>query len=116
MQAAKKLMPGEIPTCIMEYILKSLQDICYGQVILVAQDAQLVEVERREKLRLADWKRYYEKVLLTTAAQKCLSRRICQSFSHLRYGQLVIVVKNGKIVQIELTEKYHFTGLEGEGI
>ena len=36
MSGEKKLLPGEIPTSIMDYILRSLQEICYGQVVLIA--------------------------------------------------------------------------------
>ena len=45
-----------------------------------------------------------------------LAQRIRTAFIHLDFGQLVIVVKAGNVVQIERTVKQRFTGLDGEGI
>ena len=50
-KVGKRIEPGVIPASVMQYILQCLQDICYGQVVLVAQDGRLIQVEREEKLR-----------------------------------------------------------------
>lgn len=39
--------------------------------------------------------------------------KIADSIKGLRYGQVTIIIKNGKVVQIERTEKERFTGVEG---
>lgn len=40
--------------------------------------------------------------------------KIAESIRGMRYGQIAIVIKNGKVVQIERTEKERFTGVEGK--
>ena len=47
MEPAGRLAPGEIPDAVMAYILRSLPEIRYGELILVAQDERLVQVERQ---------------------------------------------------------------------
>ena len=116
MQTEKKLRAGEIPAGIMAYILRSLQEICFGQVVLVAQNFRLIQVERNEKLRVTDWERCQGRRSWSDEERTQVRQRIQASFFQLEYGQLVIVVKGGSIVQMERTEKCRFTGLDGEGI
>lgn len=42
-----------------------------------------------------------------------LRAKIAQAIKGLGYGQVAIVIKNGKVVQIERTEKERFSGVEG---
>ena len=45
-----------------------------------------------------------------------LAARIRKEFRLLQYGRLVLVIRKGRLMQIERTEKQRFTGLDGEGI
>lgn len=47
-------------------------------------------------------------------AKSVIRAKIAESIRGLRYGQVAIVIKNGKVVQIERTEKERFTGVEGK--
>ena len=76
MSGEKKLLPGEIPTGIMDYILRSLQEICYGQVVLIAQDARLVQVERNEKLRVTDCRMCRERKPIPAVELKPLKKSL----------------------------------------
>lgn len=112
-----RLVPGEIPPKAMAYILQGLCTIGYGEMVLVAQDGVLMQVEWSEKRRLDCWhdtedaeKPYPERVLSDLAA------RIRKEFRLLQYGKLVLVIRKGRLMQIERTEKQRFTGLDGEGI
>ncbi len=109
--------PGEIPQKAMAYILQGLCTISYGEMVLVAQDGVLMQVEWSEKRRLDCWHDiedakppYPERVLTELAA------RIRKEFRLLQYGRLVLVIRKGRLMQIERTEKQRFTGLDGEGI
>ena len=109
--------PGEIPQKAMAYILQGLCTISYGEMVLVAQDGVLMQVEWSEKRRLDCWHDtedakppYPERVLTELAA------RIHKEFRLLQYGRLVLVIRKGRLMQIERTEKQRFTGLDGEGI
>lgn len=42
-----------------------------------------------------------------------LQKMILEAIGGLKYGQVVFVIKNGKVVQVERTDKSRITGLEG---
>ena len=93
------------------------KSISYGEMVLVAQDGVLMQVDWSEKRRLDCWHDtedakppYPERVLTELAA------RIRKEFRLLQYGRLVLVIRKGRLMQIERTEKQRFTGLDGEGI
>lgn len=111
-----KLSSGEIPLEVMDYLIEQMQKISFGEVVLVAQDGVLVQIESQEKLRLANWGQHLEQQLWTDKQQKHIVKHLQQEFNHLAYGKLVIVIKNGNVIQMERTEKQRFTGLDGEGI
>ena len=50
--AKQKLVSGKIPAAVMEYILTTLQRLNFGEVVLVAQNGVLVQIEWNEKLRI----------------------------------------------------------------
>ncbi|WP_432647264.1 DUF2292 domain-containing protein [Mitsuokella sp.] len=115
--AGLRLQAGEIPPKAMKYVLHGLCTIGFGEMVLVAQDGVLMQVEWNEKRRLDCWhdtadteSAYSEKALLELAA------RIRKKFRLLQYGKLVLVIRKGRLMQIERTEKQRFTGLDGEGI
>lgn len=114
--AKEKLLRGRIPTSVMEYIANTLQGLSFGEVVLVAQDGVLVQLEWSERLRLDRWGEHLEQRQWETQTREKVMQHIAQEFSHLQYGRLVIVVKAGSVVQMERTEKQRFTGLDGEGI
>lgn len=49
---APRLAPGDIPQKAMTCILQGLRTIRYGEIVLVAQDGVLMQVEWSEKRRL----------------------------------------------------------------
>lgn len=53
--AGLRLAAGEIPPKAMKYILHGLCTIGYGEMVLVAQDGVLMQVEWNEKRRLDCW-------------------------------------------------------------
>lgn len=116
MQTGMKLAPGEIPASVMDGILLLLKETRYGQIVLVAQDRRLIQVERREKIRVKEGQLARIACRISEQAFPEFAERIRASFRKLDYGQLVLVVKDGDVVQMERTVKERFTGLNGEGI
>ncbi|WP_222930947.1 YezD family protein [Selenomonas ruminis] len=114
--AGRKLKRGEVPHDVMTEILRILQTISYGEVVLVAQDGILVQVEWNEKLRMDCFGVPSQVQVWSEKQRQHISEHVKQEFGRLQYGRLVIVVKRGDIVQMERTEKQRFTGLDGEGI
>lgn len=117
--STKKIAPHEVPNEVMGYILDSLQRLSFGEVVLVAQDGVLVQVEWSEKLRTTDilaGEGATERHVWEAAELDYVAAHVRAEFRELCYGRLVIVVKRGAVVQIERTEKQRFTGMYGEGI
>lgn len=114
--AKQKLKSGEIPSNVMEGILKILQQISFGEIVLVAQDGVLVQVEWNEKIRLDYWEEHWHKEPWEKRSLEYVAEHARAEFSQLHFGKLVIVVKRGRVIQMERTEKQRFTGLDGEGI
>ena len=90
---APRLAPGDIPQKAMTYILQGLRTIRYGEIVLVAQDGVLMQVEWSEKRRLDCWQEsedgensYTERALADLAA------RIRKDFGLLQYGKLAAFV------------------------
>lgn len=111
-----KLSAGEIPDEVMTYLLAQMQKISFGEIVLVAQDSVLVQIESQEKLRLANWGQHLEERSWSSQHKANIQKHLRQEFARLSYGRLVIVIKNGNVIQMERTEKQRFTGMDGEGI
>ena len=110
----KKIKAGAIPDEVLDFALAEMQKILSGEIIFVAQDARLMQVEVTQRRRLADWS---EKISAwSDELQLTLRKQISQEFSTLLYGRLVIKIQKGRVSQIERTVQSRFTGLDGEGI
>ena len=122
LMALKKAPPAGVSIAeeLLAGIVEILQGILYGKITLTAQNFQLVQIERNEKLRPGAMEAYRKALKRTNPSEATLlCRKIQQHFQGLEYGQVVIFIKEGKIIQVERTEKYRlsdFTGLDGEGI
>ena len=110
----KKLQIYEIPDYIMEFVIDEIKKIRSGEVIFVAQDGYLMNIEVNSRRRIADWSEISPKI----SEEVCenLKNQIRREFKMLNYGRLVIKIQKSKIVQIERTIQSRFTGLDGEGI
>lgn len=98
---APRLAPGDIPQKAMTYILQGLRTIRYGEIVLVAQDGVLMQVEWSEKRRLDCWQE---------------SEDGENSYTERALTDLAARIRKGRLLQLERTEKQRFTGLDGEGI
>ena len=110
----KKNSPGVIPDEVMKFAIDEIQEISNGEIILVAQDARLMQIEINKRRRLTDWAEKNSAWNEETLAN--LQRQIAREFSTLAYGRLVIKIQKGHVTQIERTIQSRFTGMDGEGI
>jgi hypothetical protein len=111
-----------VTTEIMDQIMDILCSTSHGNVTLVFQDSRLVQIERNEKIRPHDLNSG-NKSKPIEAKENCdfavLSTRILQALDKLEYGQVVISIKDNRIIQIDRTEKQRFSalvGIYGDGI
>ena len=51
----RKINAGTIPGDVLTFALDELQKILSGEIIFVAQDGRLMQVEITQRRRLADW-------------------------------------------------------------
>ena len=110
----RKTKAGAIPDEVLDFALAEMQKILSGEIIFVAQDARLMQIEITQRRRLADWS---EKISTWSEEVKTnLANQIVREFSTLAYGRLVIKIQKGRVSQMERTVQSRFTGLDGEGI
>jgi hypothetical protein len=123
--AVRKIQIGTNPNSaiskhLMDQIVDVLKTTFHGNVTLVTQNFRLVQIERNEKIRPCDMVTRDQKLNVEKKSDYTqIGKKIQKEFGDLEYGQIVIVIKEGKIIQIERTEKHRFqefTGLDGEGI
>jgi len=117
-----KSKKGPIAPGIMDQIISILNSTFHGNVALIYQDCRLVQIERNEKIRPADStnrKNQLPQGLRENCDLPAVKVRIQEAFEKLEYGQVVIVIKEGRIIQIDRTEKQRFpalVGVYGDGI
>ena len=98
----------------MSFALAEMQKIFSGEIIFVAQDGYLMQVEINSRRRVSDWE---EKISAWSADLiSNVEKQIRLEFSKFLYGRLVIKIQKGRVTQIERTVQQKFTGLDGEGI
>jgi len=123
--AVRKIQIGTNPNSaiskhLMDQIVDVLKTTFHGNVTLITQNFRLVQIERNEKIRPCDMVTRDQKLNVEKKSDYTqIGKKIQKEFGDLEYGQIVIVIKEGKIIQIERTEKHRFqefTGLDGEGI
>lgn len=110
----KKVEQWKIPAEVMKFAIDEMQRIISGEVIFVAQDGYLMQVEITQRRRLVDWEENFS--TWSDEVRETLQKEIAKEFSTLLYGRLVIKIQKGRVKQIERTVQSRFTGLDGEGI
>ncbi|MDR3592035.1 MAG: YezD family protein [Negativicutes bacterium] len=114
----------DVPEQVWEIIEAEVGKIRHGMVTLIAQDGRLIQIDKTEKIRLIPAETVPRQGGGKAEVEPRLnSRQFRQSIGEvlqgLRFGQVVIVIKDNKVVQIEKAEKRRFSdlaGLFGEGI
>lgn len=110
----------EVPEHVWGIIEAEVSKTQHGTVTLIAQDGRLIQIDKTEKIRLNQLetgrKEGGPEARLNSVQFR---RRIGEVLQGLRFGQVSIVIKENKVVQIEKAEKQRMsdlTGLFGEGI
>ena len=117
-----KTKNSSITPGIMDQIISILNSTYHGNVALIYQDGRLVQIERNEKIRPSDGSKvnhHLPQGLKENGDLSAIRVRILEAFEKMDYGQVVIVIKEGRVIQIDRTEKQRFAalvGLYGDGI
>lgn len=121
--AATSKIDNDLPPLVWEKIYTSIRNITYGSITIIVQDGRVIQIEINEKIRFpftdgnGNSNGASPKSGQKTATH--IETEIKQSLVGLQYGQLIILIKDGKVTQIDRTEKKrlpHLEGINGEGI
>ncbi|MEG6585272.1 YezD family protein [Dendrosporobacter sp. 1207_IL3150] len=110
---------SEFPQIVHDVIDQAIQDVNFGSLTLVVQDSRVVQIERTEKILVSAKGAKTAVSKKTVEGLKAVRAKILAEISDLQYGQILIKIQDGKIVQLEKTEKRRFVeveGLYGDGI
>ncbi len=101
---------------ILEIINHFLFTADNGCLVAGIQDGYVVKIEKAEKFIISNKNKSssYIKYGKPTAIHP-LQEKILQELKKIQYGQLVIRLNNGKVEQIEITEKQRVNENEMEG-
>jgi hypothetical protein len=108
----KAVTPGPDPA-FLEGLINLVKRTYHGQIVLIAQNYRVVQVERKENFNpedLLDPKLGLSGSILKAQA---LKDKIVQALLGLEFGQVILVFKKGRLTQIERLQKERFSDLQG---
>ena len=112
----RKVLTAEISALVTRLV----KEIVFGSLIFVVQDYKIIQIERNEKYQFPiAVKKKSVPMDLSPIAYSDPLQGIQSALSDLQFGQVVLKIQDGVVVQVERTEKRRFTnltGLSGDGI
>lgn len=119
----KDLTVNSLDRAVLAQIEEAAGTIEHGSITLIVQDARLIQMDIIQKVRFAAAS---EKPVKGSQGQKAhhdaktgSAGQIAAALKDMKFGQVALIIKEGRIVQAERTEKQRFPSLEGvygEGI
>lgn len=98
-----------LPSDVFHLIEQAVSDIGFGSVTLIVQDRKIIQIEKLDKIRVGD----KQAAPVSGNSSELLRNKILEAMEEMSYGQVMIIIKNRRIIQIERTEKQRFNSLEG---
>lgn len=106
--SSKNLLPQ-----VLELIRHSLHTVRYGYLILTVQDGCVIKIERTEKFIFSSKNKTGYVVQDIPTRQHPFQAKVVAQLQGLMYGQLIIRIEDGRVEQIERTEKRRINEYEG---
>ncbi len=105
---------------INDFVEESVRQIRFGVLMIIVQDGKVVQLERTEKFQVqAMQNKTVQAEKITATVLERVREHIYREVAGMRYGQILVKIVNGRVNQIEKTEKRRWAGacgLDGEGI
>jgi hypothetical protein len=104
---------------LLEGLMELLKKTFHGQLVLIVQNFRVVQIERKENFNPEDLLDKNLALTLESFKPQLVSQKLNQALKGLEFGQVVLVVKKGRLMQIERLQKERFSdlqGLAGDGI
>ena len=101
-------------------VTRLIEDTVFGSLVFIVQDSRIVQLERNEKYQFpAPRKSPAADPNRAAANSKGKLSALAAALKGLQFGQVVVKLQDGRIVQIDRTEKRRvpdLTGVSGDGI
>jgi hypothetical protein len=110
-RAATSIIDGTI----LEGLINLLRKTFHGQVVIITQNYKVVQVERKENFNPEELLVPELSLEETGFKPQAVREKIKQALKGLEFGQVVLVIKKGRLIQIERHLKERFTDLQGLG-
>jgi hypothetical protein len=104
---------------LRQVLEKILAGLYHGTLTLIVQDGKILQIEKAEKIRVCDFALLNQQVHIKNKEINAALRAMKNSLQGMSYGQVTMIVKQGKITHLARTEKNRFdgfVGLDGDGI
>lgn len=109
---AKAVRQDVLDAAAFDKIELLIKSTFHGSITAVVQDSCIIQIERNEMIRTSDLLNKLSAI--NKDGSPGVRSRLLESITGLKYGQIVVVIKNGAVVQIEKTEKSRLTGWQGQ--
>lgn len=103
-----------LPSRVWEKIEATIRTIGFGSITIIVQDGRVIQIEINEKIRVGN-ETEKNASLVGDIKSAAIKTEITKILIGLQYGQAVIQIKDGKVTQIDRTEKKRMPRLEGVG-
>ena len=108
-----------VDNSFLEALIKLLKKTFHGQVTLITQNYRVVQVERKENFNPEELLNEDLGLSPDSFDPRTIKDKVVQALKGLEFGQVVLMIKKGRLVQIERHLKERFSdlqGLSGDGI
>ena len=102
-----------IPVQVLEIIKHFLHTAQYGYIVLTIQDNCVVKVEKTEKFIISAKTKVPGIPYAKSADEHPFLAKVIAELEEIQYGQLIVRLENGRIEQMERTEKTRVQEVDG---
>jgi hypothetical protein len=96
-------------------VLRLLRQTFHGQIVIITQNYRVVQVERKENFSPDELAAQSLGLLDDTSSPQPILQKIGGALADLEFGQVILVVKKGHLVQIERLQKVRLPNVQGLG-
>ena len=108
------LIVDQIHATILQEIEKASHSIEQGSITLIVQDTRLIQMDIVRRVQFVKPQgKHALNVQFRLESQNQVSEQILAALKGMRYGQVALLVKQGRIVQVDRTEKQRLPIVEG---
>ena len=101
---------------VRETVSRLMREMQFGYLTIAVQDGRVIQLERNEKFRFPDSRNTAAHVKSKYRPNdEDWSPRLRDALTNLRFGQVIVKVQGGRIVQLDRTEKRRWPELMGVG-